>query len=204
MDGEVVDLFTMAKISRIYGKVKSIKKWSVRIEVPISGTKQIVEYLGRYIKRVAITNSRILDINNTSVSFSYNIYAKQEKGKPAPKGEKVMEGEKFLQQFSQHILPKYFHRVRYYGIYAFANKLLKQRAYKSIVGHKAAEYKAPLKRQLLRKMLSIDPDLCPACSCYNTLIMYKTLDRPAKRFRLQARWVNPAVKLRPLAKKVVV
>ena len=205
MDGAVVDLFTMEKIRRIYVKVSKIKKWSVRIEAPICGIQQIVAYLGRYIKRVAITNSRILDINKTSVSFSYNIYAKQEQGKAAPKGIKVIEGEKFLQQFSQHILPRYFQRVRYYGIYAFTNKLLKQLAYKSLTGHVAAVYKAPLKRELLRKMLGTDPDRCPVCACYNTLIMYKNiLEEPVPRFRMQAHWVNPAVKLKRRTKKIAV
>jgi len=202
IDGLTINLYTIEKIRSIYGKVQKIKKWSVRIEVPICGYKQIVEYLGRYIKRVAITNSRILDVTNTKVSFCYNKYAEQEQGKAAPKGVRTMDGEKFMQQFTQHILPLYFHRVRYYGIYAYTNKKKKQIAYESITNQTAPTYQAPLKRHLIEKMLGSDPDVCPGCGCYNTLISNPIEDELISRFRLKVLWVNPSVKLRQLGKNI--
>lgn len=193
-EGLSINDYTLQKIRSIYRKVEKIKKWSLRIEVPVCGIEQIVEYLGRYIKRVAITNGRLVDVNKASVLFSYNVYAKQKKGKPPPKGIKELEGAKFLQQFSQHILPRYFQRVRYYGIYAFSKKPQKQLAYQSITNQVLTPYTPPLKRQLVEKMLGTDPDVCPGCGCYNTLRLHPLLEELVERFRLGSRRVNPSIK----------
>jgi hypothetical protein len=156
------------KIKQIYHKINRLK-WSVRIESPILGVQQIIEYLGRYVKRVAITNSRITGISNKKVVFEYNDYAKQKTGKPAPKASISLNGEAFLQRFTQHILPSYFQRVRYFGIYAFTNKKKKSTAFCSIQGQPQVPYQKPNKRVLIKKMLGIDPDVCPTCACYMTL-----------------------------------
>ena len=58
-------------------------KWVVRIETPILGNQQIIEYLARYVHRVAITNSRIVATNESSITLEYNNYLLQKKGMPA-------------------------------------------------------------------------------------------------------------------------
>ena len=184
LDGLSINDYTLKKILKIYNKIKRIN-WSVRIETPVLGTQQIIEYLGRYVKRVAITNSRILDVGEEKVTFEYNVYADQEEGKPAPKGKIKMYGVRFLQQFTQHILPRYFQRVRYYGLYAWTNKKKKQIAYESLQGEEQEAYVRPLKKHLVKKMLGSDPDQCPVCNNYNTLLMLPLpSEEVAKKFRL--------------------
>ena len=108
------------------------KKWTVRVETPVLGTQQIVEYLSRYVYRTAITNSRIESINENAVVINYKDYANQEKGKPAPKALMQFGGAAFIQRFVQHLLPVRFQRIRYYGCYAWCNKALLSTIYKQI------------------------------------------------------------------------
>lgn len=190
----VLDATAIEKTRRLIKKLERIK-WCVRIEAPVLGVQQIIEYLGRYVKRVAITDSRIVEITDKEVRFQYNDYKHQEKGKAAPKEFRTMSGEAFLQQFTQHFLPPYFHRVHYYGLYAFTNKAKKQAAYQVLTGESQASYQPPLKRQLLEKMLGIDPDVCPDCACYMTL-QTEILAAGKSLFFLKTVWLQPAVRLR--------
>ena len=190
VDGEEIDRAGYNEVAKIYVRIKKIKDWSIRVEVPVCGQEQIVEYLGRYVSRIAITNSRITDVSGGVVSFRYKKYAQQEKGKPAPQGIRKMVGARFLQQFSQHILPRYFHRVRYFGIYAFSKKKERLSAYESIKGRLLPSYQAPLKRDVLRKLLGTDPDVCPECASYQTLITFPLeLEESSRyRFHLESYW----------------
>ena len=80
---------------------------------PFSGVNSVVEYLGRYTHKVAISNHRIIAIDkvNDTVSFNYKDY--KDKGKRKVCTLTQME---FVRRFSLHILPKAFVRIRHYGI----------------------------------------------------------------------------------------
>jgi len=171
------------------------KKWNVRIESPILGVQQIIEYLGRYIRRVALSNGRIQQITSSHVTLQYKQYSKQKPGEPAPIQTTDFEGVQFLQRFVQHILPAYFHRVRYYGLYAFAAKSSKAKAYQLITGDTTEAYVRPLKRQLLQRMLGIDPDVCPTCACYQTLQLSSLIQGDKFYFNIKPKWYNIRVKL---------
>ena len=105
------------------------------------------------------------------------------------------QGVAFIQRFVQHILPPYFQRVRYFGIYAWTAKLKKQKAYQLITKQKMGGYTKPLKRQLLKKMLGIDPDVCPNCKAYQTLCSNAFPTDPDSFFFLKAKWHNVHIKL---------
>ena len=119
--------------------------------------------MGRYVRRVAITNSRIEGVDQRGVTINYKKYAAQKKEKPAPIGKKTMKGPAFLQQFCQHILPFRFHRVRYYGIYGFAAKKIKAEIYSQLTNQVAPVYQPPSSKQLIEKMLGHHPDICTNC-----------------------------------------
>lgn len=72
----------------------------------------VIQYLGQYTHRVAITNQRILDITDTHVTFIAKDYRDRAQKKPVR-----MKSEEFLRRFSQHIFPKGFVRIRRYGVY---------------------------------------------------------------------------------------
>ena len=79
------------------------KEWTVRIENPVLGVEQIITYLARYVRRVAITNARIAKVSKTKVTLSYKQYHLQKPGKPAPKGTMDFKGAEFIQRFAQHL-----------------------------------------------------------------------------------------------------
>jgi hypothetical protein len=88
------------------------KPWVVDCEPPMSKADHVIQYLGQYTHRVAISNQRILDITDTHVAFMAKDYRDRAQNKPVR-----LKGEEFLRRFAQHILPKGFVRIRRYGIY---------------------------------------------------------------------------------------
>jgi len=84
-------------------------------------TRTVLNYLARYIHRVAITNSRIISIDNGKVTFRY----KDSNG--AQTKTMTVSAEEFIRRFLQHVLPAGVHKVRYYGLWSPSNrrKLLK-------------------------------------------------------------------------------
>lgn len=93
------------------------KNWVVYCEAPISGVNQVIKYLGQYTHRIAISNQRILGIQDNKVHF----LAKDYRDNATVKKVKL-EGVEFLRRFIQHILPKGFMRIRRYGIYNATTK----------------------------------------------------------------------------------
>lgn len=104
-------------ISRELKQLAEKKDWVVHLEKSRLSPAKVVEYLGRYIQRVAITNHRIESIDGDNVSFFYKDYA--DKGKRKKMTLPVLE---FIRRFMQHILPKGFSKVRYYGILSIKNR----------------------------------------------------------------------------------
>ncbi len=93
------------------------KAWVVHGRPPQSDPGSILLYLGRYVYRVAIDESRLQSIDAENVTFSYKDYRKGSKVKTM-----TLRGEEFLRRFLQHILPTGFVKVRHYGIFAHATK----------------------------------------------------------------------------------
>lgn len=94
----------------LYDKLFS-KDWVVYAKAPFGSPKSVIEYLGRYTHKIAISNYRIKAIDDTHVSFDYKDYKQGDK-------KKIMRltHAEFLRRFAQHILPKRFIRIRHYGI----------------------------------------------------------------------------------------
>ncbi len=93
------------------------KKWVVYCKQPFWGPEQVIEYLGRYTHKIAISNHRIKHINKQSVSFDAKDYKKG-----GVKQLITLAQFEFLRRFALHILPKGFMRIRYYGILSSAIK----------------------------------------------------------------------------------
>lgn len=88
--------------------------WVVYAKSPFAGPAQVVEYLGRYTHKVAISNNRIKEITTKGdVTFSYKDYADGNKQK-----EMSLPAPEFIRRFEQHILPKGFTKIRHYGYLA--------------------------------------------------------------------------------------
>ena len=95
-------------------------KWVVYAKRAFGGPKSVVEYLGRYTHKIAISNHRIKETGDGRVRFAYKDYTQQGAHK-----EMDLEGMEFLRRFSLHILPKGFVRIRHYGFLGSSGKYLR-------------------------------------------------------------------------------
>ena len=98
------------------------KPWIVHITSWAAGEPAVLDYLARYVFRVAITNTRILDLDDDAVTI------RDQRRKSARPRSCRIAGQEFLRRFLQHVLPKGFHKVRYFGLWHPANRDLAARA----------------------------------------------------------------------------
>lgn len=123
------------------------RPWVVYCKQPFYGPSQVVEYIGRYTHKIAISNHRIKNIDNNSVTFSAKDYRHGGKTHPV-----TLTDHEFIRRFAMHILPKGFTRIRHYGILSSSLK-------KNVI--------PLLQEQLGRPQLPEKPPLvhrpCPKC-----------------------------------------
>ena len=133
------------------------KKWVVYAKHPFLGPKQVIEYLGRYSHKIAISNHRLKSIENRKVSFSYKDYAHGSTQKLM-----TLEAEEFLRRFCLHILPPRFMKIRHYGILASRSKpKLKMQQMKLgviIIKKEKIHWK-----EITKIKFGYDVDVCPCC-----------------------------------------
>jgi Putative transposase/Transposase zinc-binding domain len=85
-------------------------EWVVYAKRPFAGPAQVLDYVGRYTHRVAISNNRLLSMDNGKVRFRWKDYRDGSRQKTM-----TLDGEEFIRRFLIHVLPGGFHRIRYYG-----------------------------------------------------------------------------------------
>jgi hypothetical protein len=88
-------------------------EWVIYAKRPFAGPEQVLDYVGRYTHRVAISNNRLLDIAEGKVSFCYKDYRHEAQQKTM-----TLQAEEFIRRFLLHVLPEGFQRIRYYGFLA--------------------------------------------------------------------------------------
>jgi hypothetical protein len=86
------------------------QEWVVYAKPPFAGPQQVVDYVGRYTHRVAISNHRLVEIENGQVKFHWRDYRDNNQQKTM-----ILSAEEFIRRFLLHVLPRGFHRIRYYG-----------------------------------------------------------------------------------------
>ncbi|MFZ4540164.1 IS91 family transposase [Propionivibrio sp.] len=88
-------------------------EWVVYAKAPFGGPKQVLEYLGRYTHRVAISNNRLLEFSGGVVTFAWKDYRHESKNKTMR-----LDAHEFIRRFLLHVLPSGFQRIRHYGFLA--------------------------------------------------------------------------------------
>jgi hypothetical protein len=152
------------------------KPWVVYAKRPFGSPQVVLEYLGRYTHKIAISNHRITAIDDNTVSFAYKDYRQS-----GQKQLMTLEAIEFIRRFSMHILPRGFIRIRHYGILSGTGKT------KAI----------PLIRQQLppvltpvekppRQLVAYNPLVCPCCQT-ETMVLLQVLPKrgPPKSLRTQ-------------------
>ncbi|MEJ7740589.1 MAG: IS91 family transposase [Chitinophagaceae bacterium] len=146
------------------------KDWVVYAKAPFGGPQAVIEYLGRYTHKVAISNHRITSINeqDDTVSFAYKDYLDDSKQK-----QMILSGPEFLRRFEQHILPKGFTKIRTYGY--LSNRNRQQR-----INEVLQKMELPLHKKLVNvpmqvrmmEQYGIDIHECPCCKARSMQLVH--------------------------------
>ena len=132
-------------------------KWVVYAKQPFFGAKQVIEYLGRYTHKVAISNHRIKSVDDGQVTFSWKDYRHGDAQK-----EMTLQATEFLRRFCQHVLPFRFVKIRHYGILSSRNKL-KLRDVQFTMGIVVEKKLKATWQEVCKQKLNFDAELCPHC-----------------------------------------
>jgi Putative transposase/Transposase zinc-binding domain len=145
--------------------------WVVYAKRPFAGPQQVLEYLGRYTHRTALSNERLVSCDARSVRFRYKDYAHGARRKVIG-----LEPLEFLRRFTLHVLPRGFNRIRHYGLIANRNKnALLARARAALHAPAAArEAAAESVAAFWQRVAGIDIERCTHCGL-GTLRVVSTL-----------------------------
>jgi len=134
--------------------------WVVYSKKPFAGPEQVLDYLGRYTHRVAISNNRIRNVENGNVSFSYRDRKNENKSKVM-----TLEATEFIRRFLLHVLPDGYMRIRHYGFLSNRTKKDDIRVLHELFDLPPADKKPPESsvRQLFLDLAGIDIARCPFC-----------------------------------------
>jgi hypothetical protein len=161
---------TMQGLDRSFYDALFKTPWVVYAKRPFGGPKQVIEYLGRYTHKIAISNHRLLSITDKTVTFHYKDYRDASKKKVM-----TLQASEFIRRFSLHILPKGFMRIRHYGILSSSRK---QKTIPLIHQQLNSVYIIPEKKdwKKISTAMGFNPDCCPACK-QQTMITLLSFDR---------------------------
>jgi len=157
--------------------------WVSYAKKPFGGKEAGLAYLARYTYRVAISNDRLLRLEDDRLHFRYKDYAEGGAWK-----ETSLEALEFLRRYLMHVLPPGFHRVRYYGLFANRCRAANLERCRALLGVEVSkvddgveEGAEPWEEQL-RRLTGLDPTQCPACK-EGRLVYVERLIRQPRRPR---------------------
>jgi len=162
------------------------KKWVVYCKPPFAGAKGVLKYLGRYTHRIAISNNRILALQDGNVSFLWRDYADDNRQKTM-----TLKADEFIGRFLLHVLPSRYVRIRHFGLLANRNRKEAITLCREILGAektitKDNDKKETWQEQLLR-ITGIDVNTCPVCKkgrmCRVELLLPYKCNSPPELFR---------------------
>ena len=134
--------------------------WNVFARPALNNAEKVIEYLGRYTHRVAISNSRIVDIAHDKIHFIWKDY--RQNGKTKIMKIKAVE---FINRFMMHVLPCGFYKIRYYGIFAntLCNDLLDTYLSLNDKEMELSSMEGKNWQELVQEILGCDPFHCTKC-----------------------------------------
>lgn len=159
--------------SRLMGRLARLQ-WIVYAKKPFRRALHVLHYLGRYTHRVAISNSRLVDVSDELVTF-----------RTKSGGLAALPPREFLRRFLLHVLPDGFNKIRHYGLYASAHAVTALTAARASLTNDPALSRSIVKHTsttpwaaLLIQLTGRDPDACPRCGA---LLDHQPLPAPQSR-----------------------
>lgn len=140
------------------------KEWIVYSKAPFSSAEYVLQYLGRYTHRVAISDNRIIKVDKNNVSFKWRDYKDNNKQKVM-----TLKAKEFIRRFTMHILPDRFVKIRHYGILGNRNKQLKFKRCLEIFRVKPRDDEKLSSAELFFKLTGIKIGMCKICEKGNLI-----------------------------------
>lgn len=137
------------------------KPWVVYSKAPFGGARQVLSYLGRYTHQVAISNHRILGLNDGKVTFAYRDRRDGDKKKTA-----TIDAHEFIRRFLHHVVPKRFTRIRYFGFLGNPCKKGALQRCRELLGQDPTPPAQEEEKSISERMLALageDITRCPSC-----------------------------------------
>lgn len=150
------------------------KDWVVHIKKAFCGAQSVIQYLGRYTHRIAISNNRIQNIHGDNVDFMVKDY--KNAGKMI---QESIPGTTFIRRFLMHVLPKGFVKIRYYGLLSNRNKKEKITLCRNLIG--CEQYLSKLRGKSIAEKIWIlyRHNICKCSKC----------GEPLHTFRIDGRYM---------------
>ena len=155
-------------------------EWVVYAKPPFAGPQQVLDYVGRYTHRIAISNNRLVDMEDGHVRFRYKDYHgdRQESQKTM-----VLSAAEFIRRFLMHVLPSGFHRIRYYGLLGNRHRKEKLARCRQLLDTACPETISPASvpskdyRDRYEALTAVSLRTCPVC-CVGRMLVIEQITRP--------------------------
>jgi hypothetical protein len=138
-------------------------EWVVYAKRPFAGPRQVLDYVGRYTHRVAISNHRLVDVTDDQVRFRWKDYRAESQSKTM-----TLAATEFIRRFLLHVLPAGFQRIRYYGVLGNRHRAEKLARCRQLLGMPpASPAPAPVNvhdyRDRVEALTGVSLRVCPVC-----------------------------------------
>lgn len=135
------------------------RDWVVYAKAPFGGPDRVLDYLGRYTHRVAISNHRLKERKDGKVTFAYKDYKHEQRQKPM-----TVSADEFLSRFLLHVLPNSFQRIRHYGLLGNRHRTEHLARCRELLAMRPPIPQPTLNyRVRCQQLTGIDPLQCPEC-----------------------------------------
>lgn len=136
------------------------KEWVVDSRKTFAGPEQVINYLGQYTHRIAISNYRLVKLEGENVHFKV-----RDRDDPKKKKILILHVKEFMRRFLLHVLPKRYVRIRHFGLLGSRLKKMKIAIVRRLQGieDKVVERLEETWKELLERFTGIDANLCPKC-----------------------------------------
>jgi len=176
----LADLNEPVAFQRYFAPVRQAE-WVVYAKRPFAGPEQVLEYVGRYTHRVAISNNRVLDIEDGQVRFQWKDYRRDAEQKTM-----TLSADEFIRRFLIHVLPSGFQRIRYYGLLGNRYRRDKLARCRELIGMPKLEPKASASdkdyRDTYETLTGVSLCQCPVCQ-RGHMVLFRAL-QPITRVRV--------------------
>jgi hypothetical protein len=157
--GQLQHLSDPASFARYLAPLRKTK-WVVYAKPPFGGPERVLDYLGRYTHRVAISNHRLQQLEDGQVTFAYKDYKDEQQQKLM-----TLSADEFLRRFLLHVLPEGFQRIRHYGLFSNRHRAENLARCRELLGVAAPVAPPPQDYcERYRQLTGQDLLQCPQCN----------------------------------------